>query len=389
MKKIFISHRSTDAKIVNIFKEFLILIGVPRENIFSSSSPGNDVKQDITDEVRNALHYSCINILLLSRDYYESAYCLNEMGIAWFLKDVPLIPIALPEINENTMIGFLGSNYKLRRIEADEDISYICDVIKAKLDIDISSTTFSSESKNLKEKYFKLITARGPKEIVSPDESALTDDEKILLYYICKKPVRKITESNIMHWINENELIDFNLENALTQFELSCKGIRQDDGFLLNYDYFAKTIKNANDIINDYETTIKHHTALSLDRFMDLLNNEHFSECDYLFIAYLIDENVSELYSQRQSKIQLDSIIKWERKNSLDNFLADNYLKCLNVFIGNSLIYESKWTSYGNLLLYSIKKSLKTYLFRNATSNRLLMSKIKRIKNKHIDDLPF
>ena len=74
-----------------------------------SSLPGNDIDQCISKEVKEALKSSAVNIAILSGDYYESAYCLNETGILWFLDNIPVIPITLPGIDSTNMRGFLGN----------------------------------------------------------------------------------------------------------------------------------------------------------------------------------------------------------------------------------------------------------------------------------------
>ena len=99
---IFISHRTTDRAIADILLDFFIATGISREKIFCSSLPGNDVRERISVEVKEALQNSCLNIAILSDDYYKSAYCLNEAGILWFEK-TPVIPIALPEINQRPL----------------------------------------------------------------------------------------------------------------------------------------------------------------------------------------------------------------------------------------------------------------------------------------------
>ena len=121
---IFISHRSTDKDVADMLVDFFSGTGIPRESVFCSSLPGNDVKEKISDEVKKALKTSAVNIAILSQDYYQSAYCLNEAGVLWY-EDTPVIPIALPEINYENMYGFLNNEYKLRRLDCDTDISYI------------------------------------------------------------------------------------------------------------------------------------------------------------------------------------------------------------------------------------------------------------------------
>lgn len=151
---IFISHRTTDKAVADMLLDFLATTGIPRDAIKCSSLPGNDVKQQISPEVRTWIAGSAVNIAILSRDYYKSAYCLNEAGILWYLKDVPVIPIALPEIKHADMIGFLNSDYKLRRLDSEDDIAYIYDTVQEKLEAkQARHSVINTETKKLKERY--------------------------------------------------------------------------------------------------------------------------------------------------------------------------------------------------------------------------------------------
>ena len=154
VSSIFISHRSTDKAIADILLDFFIGCGVPREAVFCSSLPGNDVREKISKEVKAALVASTINIAILSNDYYESAYCLNEAGILWFFDDKLVVPIALPEITNENMIGFLDNDYKLRRLNDESDIAYLLDAVAGRLGIaDTKYTVVREESRKLIEKY--------------------------------------------------------------------------------------------------------------------------------------------------------------------------------------------------------------------------------------------
>lgn len=48
MHKIFISHSTQDKIVADIFVDFLIAVGISREEIFCSSLPGNNIKENIT-----------------------------------------------------------------------------------------------------------------------------------------------------------------------------------------------------------------------------------------------------------------------------------------------------------------------------------------------------
>ena len=64
MNKIFISHNTQDKVVVDIFVDFLIAVGIPRDEIFCSSLPGSNVKENITSEIRNSLDSSDIYIFV-------------------------------------------------------------------------------------------------------------------------------------------------------------------------------------------------------------------------------------------------------------------------------------------------------------------------------------
>ena len=159
--EIFISHRTTDASVADMIKDFLVNSGIPNNKIFCSSLPGNDVGERISSEVKTHLQKSTIIILLLSRDYYASAYCLNEAGIAWYLEDTLAIPIGLPEINHTNMYGFLGPDYKIRCLDNDSDIAYLFDQAQERLGTEyVSHSVITQETRKLKERYQKFLSER-------------------------------------------------------------------------------------------------------------------------------------------------------------------------------------------------------------------------------------
>ena len=165
-ESIFISHRSTDADIADMIKDFLVATGIPNEKVFCSSLPGNDINFRISAEVKKRLQESTVNILILSKDYYKSAYCLNEAGIAWYLEDeVDNIAVCLPEINEKKMWGFFNGENKVRRLDNENDVAAIYDAIRKRLNV--SSADYSvvtREKQKLAQRYELYIKARGQSE---------------------------------------------------------------------------------------------------------------------------------------------------------------------------------------------------------------------------------
>ncbi len=158
---IFISHRSTDKAVADMLADFFYGTGIPRDTVFCSSLPGNDVNEKISHEVKASIKNSVINIVILSQDYYESDYCQNEAGILWYLEDVPVVPIALPEIDYNNMYGFLGNEYKLRRLDSNTDVSYIYDAVSEAVSAPHTKAgVITSEINKLMERYAAFLQTR-------------------------------------------------------------------------------------------------------------------------------------------------------------------------------------------------------------------------------------
>lgn len=180
--EVFISHRTTDGEVGDMINDFLVGVGVPKERVFCSSLPGNDVGEKISPEVKAHLKKASIIVLILSKDYYESAYCLNEAGVAWYLDDVKVIPIALPEIDHTKMRGFIDSDYKLRRLNEESDLSYLVDRAHEQLGIKhVEYSVITRAQAKLKHRYESFITNRDSS--LPQADSTIPEDAEILLVY--------------------------------------------------------------------------------------------------------------------------------------------------------------------------------------------------------------
>lgn len=86
---LFISHSSDNEDIAAALVEMLRTIGFTNRNLFCSSVPGFDIKEgeDIYECLRSKFEqHNVFVIFLLSKQYYDSPACLNEMGAAWALR---------------------------------------------------------------------------------------------------------------------------------------------------------------------------------------------------------------------------------------------------------------------------------------------------------------
>lgn len=351
---IFISHRSTDKEVADMIVDFFSATGISRDKIFCSSLPGNDINEKISSEVKMALKNSAINIAILSYDYYQSVYCLNEAGILWY-NDVPVIPIALPEINSNNMYGFLNSEYKLRHLDLDTDISYIYDTVSEAVSTQHTKVgVVTYENNKLRNRYTDFLKSRKQSKldtVLLPtiDISEITtDDERIVLYYILQQNVRKISKSAVSDWLHKNEIYNINVDNAFDLLSSFDGGTINNDTLEFGIEAFLKYSANANSIIPTLKECVTSHTKLAVNSFKSLWTSDSWDEIMSLFIAYIVDERICNFGARWMEKGQIESIKNWEKKKVLDSTLSENYGSCLQFLIQNDLVYESDWTSYGN-----------------------------------------
>lgn len=377
--------------IADMLLDFFIGTGINRQDIFCSSLPGNDVNEKISVEVKVAMKNSKVNIAILSQDYYQSAYCLNEAGIMWYLEDTPTILIALPEIDSNHMYGFLNSEYKLRSMDNDTDIAYIYDkVCRAVAATQSQMSVVTYETHKLKERYQKHLESRINSTCVEPIFDILpqitTDDERIVLYYILKNNVRKVSKNAILEWLRKNEIYHVNIDNAFDLLSTIDSGAVSNDILELNADVFRKYSAQASAMIAKLEPYLKQHIDLSSEKFQKLWNENALDEHIQLFVSYIIEERVISFGSRWMAEVQIKSIKQWECKNSLDSKLSDNYGRCLEYFIQNHLAYQSSWTSYGNPREYTLFPSLQDLFYNHGEQ---FHEDLQKVKGDHYIDLPF
>lgn len=386
---VFISHRSIDKDIADMIFDFLIGTGIPRENVFCSSLPGNDINEKISSEVKIKIRNSMVNIVILSNDYYQSAYCLNEAGIIWYCDTIPVVPVALPEISSENMYGFLSNEYKVRRLSCLDDISYIYDTVRTAISAQQCKVSIvTATASKLKLRYEDYVAKRSvytsPKS--ANDLEISSNDEAIILYYIFTKKVRKVKKGDVIAWLTNEELYDVNVDNAFDLLSTLGNGKYEEDVLELDIEIFRQYSSKCEDLIPRLSVYVERQKKLSRDTFDTMWKSEAFDDAGKLFISYIIDERITTLGDRWMAEQQINDIKNWETKNDLDNTLSINYSLCLSVFIENHLVYESSWTSYGNPREYSVCASLKKYLL---SPSFRYTKELEMAKQNHTFELPF
>lgn len=390
MKKIFISHNTQDKAVADFFVDFLIAVGISREEIFCSSLPGNNVKENITTEIRESLDSSNVYICILSSSYYQSAYCLNEAGIIWYKKAATII-IGLPEITIDNMHGFINKDYMIRHLNNSDDIYAIIDDVISVLNLNqIKHQVISTETVKLVRKYNDFLTSRRIESTENNSSNNIdfatisTDDEKIILYYMVAKGLRKTSKNDILVWLQNNEVFNVNINNGFDLLSYLGNSIYENDNFEMDITYFRKFSSQKDEVINTLKPIINNHYEKVSNKFINLWQRNVFSNDMKLFLLYIIENRISKLGDRWKADNDINSLSEWVNNNSIPVSVANNYAAYLNSLITNNLIYVSEWTSYGNPREYTLYNSLQEYLF---SVNFPYNSELQELKN--ISRIPF
>lgn len=85
---IFLSHKSDDKKYADEIADFIMSIGIKKEQLIYTSHPLHKIPLDknIYQYLRENIHNEIFMIILWSDKYLESPACMNELGAIWVLQ---------------------------------------------------------------------------------------------------------------------------------------------------------------------------------------------------------------------------------------------------------------------------------------------------------------
>ena len=134
--KIFISHSEKDRPIVEKFVTMLEQMGVKQGQLFCSSVAGYGIPQgarDLYDFIRNEMsNDNLFVIMMLSKNYYKSPACLNEMGAAW-IKQSTYQSILLPGFQYSKIEGAVNPRDMTFQLEDVKKRNYALNELKDRI----------------------------------------------------------------------------------------------------------------------------------------------------------------------------------------------------------------------------------------------------------------
>ena len=255
-KKIFISHRSLDSKIVNELVQYMENVGIEKDEIFYTSADSTGARFDLGPEVKQALNEAEIYIAILSNNYFNSVYCCNELGFLW-ASNKNVIVFGLPGIDSpKDYCGFVA-DWMNRRLNNPRHIDFLYEQIKGYSIKQLSVLKLNEYKDAYIEKANKAIEGwslnqakkqsikYSPEKIFEIDtlvaNGYYSDKELMFFKYLIdfNSYIWGISENiknNIVKWEKKNKFVPFlsqELENFLVMLVrknyLNCKIIKTKD----------------------------------------------------------------------------------------------------------------------------------------------------------------
>jgi len=175
-KHIFISHSSHNKDIAEQLCVFLSGLGMDKHMIFCSSIIGQGVDngEKLNDAIVKAIHQSGLLVFLLSKDFLSSSYCMEELGVGWYLSQIGKVScfyLILPDMTLAELQGFVNSKIdkfsfvdNAHRDDLGLFAENLCNTIRLKL-------PKHSELLNLENTFFSAIQSSLQKLIEKKEET--------------------------------------------------------------------------------------------------------------------------------------------------------------------------------------------------------------------------
>ncbi len=176
--KLFISHTHSDSDIANAIVEFLtVSVGINHNQIFCSSTDGKGVPLglDFNEYIISQLKGEEAEVLaIVTNNYYNSKYCMYELGAAWGLCR-RIIPILIPPMQYGNLRDFIRSNISVQA-SAEKDLNSLRDDLHKKFDCNnVPTTTWEKNRKIFIDKVRELAKKEknSVSKVNSPNYSSL------------------------------------------------------------------------------------------------------------------------------------------------------------------------------------------------------------------------
>jgi hypothetical protein len=128
--RIFVSYAAPDGTLADAVCDFLRLgCNLAEEQIFCTQRPGTIAEgTSFTEAIREALRGAAMSIHLLTPSYYESKFCIAELGAVW-IDDRHHVPLLVPPIDYASLDGVQLGEQALK-LNRPRDLDELRDVVR-------------------------------------------------------------------------------------------------------------------------------------------------------------------------------------------------------------------------------------------------------------------
>jgi len=134
--RVFISHAAADRTLVDHLVDLVqVGVGVPHEKLFCTSLEGMGIPEgmDFKEFIHDQLQNPPLVVMVITPSYYESAFCLCELGAAWAMSHSSF-PLLVPPVDHRDLRAVL-SNTQVRMITDPAGLDALRDRIVERLDL--------------------------------------------------------------------------------------------------------------------------------------------------------------------------------------------------------------------------------------------------------------
>lgn len=172
MAKIFVSHSSRDKALVDEFIDKILRLGcnVPPDEIYCSSKEGMKTRpgEIWVRDLKHKMQGAKVILLLLSPNYYDSVYCLAELGATWVLDNIRVYPIVIPPLDISKIEGVI-QELQSGMINSDEHLDNLREMISEVAELPIKNLAdWTKQRKTFIDTIDTLLAPSSPR--VSPSD---------------------------------------------------------------------------------------------------------------------------------------------------------------------------------------------------------------------------
>jgi TIR domain-containing protein len=153
-KRVFISHAAKDKSLVDPFVDLLVTgVGLTNNQVFCTSVEGLGIPagKNFIQVIKSEIQNPELVIVLLSPNYYESVFCLCELGASWALSH-EAHPLLVPPLEFRDVKDVL-TGVQLEKVDDPVGLSNLRDHICALFDIkDVPTARWDAKKNGFLEK---------------------------------------------------------------------------------------------------------------------------------------------------------------------------------------------------------------------------------------------